>query len=190
LISPEQQGVLPGFRLVLAVLCLAMLFASQPLRADSVEQINAGSQQALKVLRGHVKGADKLIKNAAGVLVFPDIVKLGFGVGGEYGEGVMLVAGKPVAYYATSGASFGLQLGMQLKSEVIVFRTKEALAHFRQSRGWSVGVDGSVAVFDAGAGATFTSREVKDPVVAFIFSNEGLMANLTLEGAKITRLAR
>jgi lipid-binding SYLF domain-containing protein len=186
----DTQAVAAPARCVALVLLLAMVVLSPPLRADSVEQINAGTQKALQALRRHVKDADKLLGKAAGVLVFPDIVKLGFGVGGEFGEGVMLIDGKPAAYYATSGASFGLQLGAQIKSEVIVFRTAEALAHFRKSRGWSVGIDGSVAIFDAGAGATLTSRAVKDPVVAFIFSNEGLMANLTLEGAKITRLAR
>lgn len=178
------------YRQILALLCLALALVSQSLRADSVEQINSGSSTALDALQSHVEGADKLINTAAGVLVFPDIVKLGFGVGGEYGEGVLLVDDEPQSYYATSGASFGLQLGAQIKSKVIVFRTDEALAAFRKNRGWEVGVDTSVALFNAGGGATFSTREFDKPVVAFIFSNEGLMANLTLEGSKITRLAR
>ena len=113
-----------------------------------------------------------------------------FGVGGEYGEGVLLVEGKPEAYYATAGASFGLQLGAQTKSEVIVFTTAEALASFRASNGWQAGVDGSIAMPASGAGGSLDTRSLEEPVVGFIFSNQGLMGNLTFEGAKITRIAR
>ena len=172
------------------LLSLVTILLSQSLRADSVEQINAGTSEALAALRSHVEGTDKLLKKAAGVLVFPDVVKLGFGVGGEFGEGVLLVEGEPEAYYATSGAAFGMKLGQQIKSEVIVFRTEQALADFRSTRGWSVGVDGKVFTFDQGEGAAFKGREIDDPVVAFIFTREALLPGLTLDGAKITRLAR
>ena len=172
------------------LLSLVTILLSQTLRADSVEQINAGTSEALAALRSHVEGTDKLLKKAAGVLVFPDVVKLGFGVGGEFGEGVLLVEGEPAAYYATSGAAFGMKLGQQIKSEVIVFRTEQALADFRSTRGWSVGLDGKVFTFDRGEGAAFKGREIEDPVVAFIFTREALLPGLTLDGAKITRLAR
>jgi lipid-binding SYLF domain-containing protein len=103
---------------------------------------------------------------------------------------VLQVDGEPVAYYSTAGASFGLQLGAQFKSEVLLFMTDEALKQFRESRGWEVGVDGSVAVIQLGAGGKFDSKQLTQPVIAFIFSNQGLMYNLTLEGSKITRIAR
>jgi lipid-binding SYLF domain-containing protein len=103
---------------------------------------------------------------------------------------VLQVAGEPVAYYATAGASFGLQLGAQYKSEVILFMNQDALDKFRASPGWEVGVDGSVAVIQLGAGGKFDSKQLTQPVIAFIFSNQGLMYNLTLEGSKITRIAR
>lgn len=177
-------------QLIALVLALTLAVLGQPLRADSVAKINADSVTALQVLRDHAKGTDKLLQDAAGVLVFPDVVKMGFGVGGQYGEGVLLVDDKPAAYYATAGASFGLQLGIQTKSEVILFMTDEALGKFRNSRGWEVGVDGSVAVIKVGAGGSIDTRQITDPVVGFIFSNKGLMYNLTLEGAKMTRIAR
>ncbi|KZX58584.1 hypothetical protein A3709_18375 [Halioglobus sp. HI00S01] len=175
---------------LLTTLFVILICLSAPLRADSVEEINAKSINALVVLRDSVEGAGDLLQEAVGVLVFPDIVKLGFGVGGQYGEGALFIDGKPTDYYATAGASFGLQLGGVTKSEVILFMTDAALQQFRGSRGWEVGVDGTVTLFKAGAGTRVDSRTVQSPVVGFIFSSEGLMADLSLEGAKITRLAR
>ena len=171
----------------------ALLFALLlPLSAlaDTREEIDAQAAQALVRLRDYNVQAAELLAKAKGVLVFPDVVKMGFGVGGQYGEGVLQVDGEPVAYYSTAGASFGLQLGAQYKSEVLLFMTDEALEQFRISRGWEVGVDGSVAVIQLGAGGKFDSKQLNQPVIAFIFSNQGLMYNLTLEGSKITRIAR
>jgi lipid-binding SYLF domain-containing protein len=172
-----------------AVLLLALLLPTAVL-ADSKEVIDAQAAQALDRLRDYNAQATELLSQAKGVLVFPDVVKMGFGVGGQYGEGVLQVDGEPVAYYSTAGASFGLQLGAQYKSEVLLFMTDKALAQFRESRGWEVGVDGSVAVIQLGAGGKFDSKQLTQPVIAFIFSNQGLMYNLTLEGSKITRIAR
>jgi len=90
----------------------------------------------------------------------------------------------------TAGASFGLQVGAQVKSEVILFMTKEALSKFQNSSGWRVGVDGSVALIKLGGGGSIDTAKINQPVVGFIFSNKGLMYNLTMEGTKITRIAR
>ncbi len=158
--------------------------------ADTKAAIDAQAAKALERLRGYNGQAAELLTEAKGVLIFPDVVKMGFGVGGQYGEGVLQVDEEPVAYYSTAGASFGLQLGAQYKSEVLLFMTDEALAQFQGSRGWEVGVDGSVAVVQLGAGGKFDSKQLTQPVIAFIFSNQGLMYNLTLEGSKITRIAR
>jgi lipid-binding SYLF domain-containing protein len=177
-------------RILTVLFSLTLVLLSPPLQADSVQQINSGSAKALQRLKGYAPGADELLRDAAAVLVFPDVVKLGFGVGGQYGEGVLLIDGEPAAYYATAGASFGLQLGAQTKSEVIVFVTEEALVNFRNSRGWRAGVDGSIALPEQGAAGGIDTRSLNQPVVGFIFSNQGLMGNLTFEGAKITRMAR
>jgi lipid-binding SYLF domain-containing protein len=178
-----------GILLLLGV-TISMALGAAAVRADSKDHIDGKSQEALATLREYSPDAGPLLDEAAGVLVFPDVVKMGFGVGGQYGEGVLLIDDKPAAYYATAGASFGLQLGAQFKAEVILFMTEDALVKFRSSQGWEVGVDGSVAVVDTGAGGEIDSRTANQPVVAFIFSNKGLMGSLTLEGGKITRIAR
>jgi len=176
-----------GFRVGAVVACL---LAAPTVLADSVEYINTHTQQALSVLRQSTDGAGEVLDHAAGVLVFPDIFKLGFGAGGQYGEGVLLVQGQPVAYYSTAGDNYGQLPGARFKSEVIVFRTQEALQQFRNRHGWQVGVDGKVSLArpDPGHGLNFAGGD--DSTVGFIFSNQGLVADLTMEGAHITRLAR
>jgi lipid-binding SYLF domain-containing protein len=125
---------------------------------------------------------------AKGVLVFPKVYKAGIGIGGEYGEGALRMSGKTVDYYNTAAASIGFQLGAQAKSIVVIFIQQSALDEFRESEGWKVGVDGSVALVDIGVGKAVDTTNIKDPVVGFIFGQKGLMYNLTLEGAKFTKL--
>lgn len=176
--------------LVSALMAAVLMALSPALYADDKAKIDTGSQKALEKLRAHSDKAGELLDKAAGVLVFPDVVKMGFGVGGQYGEGSLLVAGMPTSYFVTAGASFGLQVGAQVKSEVILFMTKETLSKFQNSSGWRVGVDGSVALIKLGGGGSIDTAQINQPVVGFIFSNEGLMYNLTMEGTKITRIAR
>ena len=111
-------------------------------------------------------------------------------VGGEYGEGALRIGDKNVEYYSIASASFGLQIGAQARSEVILFMDKNALENFRNHDGWSAGVDGSIAVIDSGAGKGVSTETAKEPIIAFIFSNKGLMGNLSLEGSKFSKIVR
>ena len=166
---------------------IAVLLTSSVLAA-SAEKIDRESNKALQVFRDDVNGADVFLNQAAGYLIFPRVIKAGIGIGGETGEGALRVGGQTIAYYRTSAGSIGFQLGAQAKSIVIAFMTKESLQKFRDSSGWKVGVDGSVALIDLGAGKTIDSNNIKDPVVGFIFGSKGLMYNLTLEGSKFSKL--
>jgi len=166
---------------------LTILLAGSVLAA-SASKIDREANKALEVFRDDINGAEVFLDQAAGYLVFPRVIKLGVGVGAETGEGALRVGGKTVAYYRTTSGSIGLQLGAQAKSIVIAFLTQDALQKFRDSSGWKVGVDGSIALIDLGVGKTIDSQNVKDPVVGFIFGSKGLMYNLTLEGSKFTKL--
>lgn len=168
-------------------LFIALLLTSSVFAA-SAEKINSEADRALVAFREEVSGADVFLSQAAGYLVFPKVYKAGIGIGAETGEGVLRIGGQSVAYYRTSAGSFGLQLGAQAKSIVIAFMTKDSLQKFQKSNGWKVGLDGSVALVDIGAGKTIDSQNIKDPVVGFIFGSKGLMYNLTLEGSKISKL--
>ena len=118
------------------------------------------------------------------------MIKAGFGIGGEYGEGALRSYGKTVGYYSIGAASIGFQLGVQKKDVILIFMQDQALKHFQDSEGWKVGVDGSVAVVKVGAGGAIDSETLKKPILAFIVGQKGLMYNLTLEGSKITKLKR
>ena len=158
--------------------------------AASKEEIDAKVREAIGNFYKQT-GADKeLAQKAAGVLVFPDVVKAGIGIGGEYGEGALLINGNTVDYYSTAAASIGFQLGAQVKSQIILFMNQKVLEDFRKSDGWKAGVDGSVALATLGTGGEISTETMKKPIIGFIFSNKGLMYNLTFEGAKITRLDR
>jgi lipid-binding SYLF domain-containing protein len=177
-------------RAVRTLLLLVWLLLPVLATAKSAEQINIEVDAALDRFRTDVGGADEFLAKANGVLVFPAVYKAGIGVGGEYGEGALRVAGKTVEYYSTAAASIGLQLGAQAKTVIIVFLNAKALSGFRASSGWKAGVDGSIAVVEWGAGESLDTVEMKDPIVAFIFGNKGLMFNLSLEGSKFTKLVR
>ena len=164
------------------------LLAAGVAMAASAADIDKDSNAAIVVFKEDVNGADVFLNQAAGYLIFPRVIKVGIGIGGETGEGALRVGGATVDYYRTSAGSFGFQLGAQAKSIVIAFMTVEALDKFRNSSGWKVGIDGSVALIDLGAGKTIDTGNIKDPVVGFIFGAKGLMYNLTLEGSKISKL--
>jgi len=166
---------------------IAVLLTSSVLAA-SAAKIDTESNKALEVFREDVNGADVFLNQAAGYLIFPRVIKAGIGIGGETGEGALRVGGQTVAYYRTSAGSIGFQLGAQAKSIVIAFMTPESLQKFRDSSGWKVGVDGSVALIDLGVGKTIDTSNIKDPVIGFIFGSKGLMYNLTLEGSKFSKL--
>ena len=179
--------------MVLALTCLAAftMIASAPrAEARSGDEIDDAAQSTLGDFFDHVHGSRELVARSAGVLVFPTVIKAGFGVGGEYGEGALIRRGRTVEYYNTVSASFGFQLGAQARSVIIVFMTPEALEAFQRVDGWKVGVDGSVALINVGFGASVDTTRIVDPVVGFIFDGKGLMYNLTLEGSKISRIQR
>ena len=180
--------MLKAFRSAIASVAAVLVLAPSLATADSAAVIDAKVDDTLVVFKNEVRGADVFLDTAAGYLVFPRVIKVGIGVGGETGEGSLRVGGKSVDYFRTSSGSIGFQLGAQAKSIVIAFMTEESLNKFRASSGWKVGVDGSVALIDLGVGKTIDTANIKDPVVGFIFGSKGLMYNLTLEGSKIHKL--
>lgn len=170
------------------VLSLALAAPALAISAKTAKEIDGQVVEALAEFNKTVDGGAKLLGEANGALIFPKVYKAGLGIGGEHGKGVLQVGGKTVDYYSTSSASFGLQFGGQKKTVVIVFLKPDPLKKFRLSDGWEVGVDGSVALVDLGAGGSIDTTNIKDPIIAFVFGQAGLMYNLTLEGSKMQKL--
>jgi lipid-binding SYLF domain-containing protein len=122
------------------------------------------------------------------VLVFPSVVAAGFVVGAQYGEGALLVGDRSVGYYSNLSGSVGLQIGAQSKAIIFLFMTQEALDKFRNTNGWSVGADASVALVKIGANGNVDTTTATAPVQVFVLTNAGLMAGLSLEGTKVSPL--
>lgn len=156
--------------------------------AQQRREIDTNVSASLTRLYNNTPGSRELVSKAKGVLVFPSVIAAGLGVGGEYGQGALRINNATTDYYSLGSVSVGLQIGAQSKAIYFLFMTQEALDKFRASQGWSVGADASVAVLRAGANGAIDINTVQGPVVAFVLTNAGLMANLTLEGTKITRL--
>jgi len=152
--------------------------------------LDARIEEAIEAFYEHSSAGETLAKKAKGMLVFPTVGKAGFGIGGEYGEGALIIDGKTVQYYSTASASIGFQFGVQSRRQVILFMEESDLESFRHSEGWEVGVDGSIAIATLGAGGEIDTKTLNQPVLAFIFGNKGLMYNLSLEGSKFSRIEK
>jgi lipid-binding SYLF domain-containing protein len=181
----KRNAVTIGSLMILGM----MAFTDTAIAASAVE-IDAKADSTLKMFYEKVGPAKELSAKSKGILVFPDVIKAGFGIGGEYGEGALRINGKTVEYYNTAAASIGLQLGAQEKAVILLFMDGKALDDFRKSDGWEAGVDGSVAVVEWGTGGSIDTTNIKDPIIGFVFGNKGLMFNLTLEGSKMSKIKR
>lgn len=171
-----------------ACLALASLFLSPAVFARTKAQIDASADAALKHFYAMTPANKQLADKAAGVLVFGRVTKAGAGVAGEFGEGVLRVKGQTADYYKLTSASVGLTLGVGRHREIILFMTQDSLNKFTQSAGWSGGADSAIAVVSSGAGGTYDSVTVGKPILGFIFSEKGLLGDLSFEGSKITKI--
>lgn len=160
---------------------------SGPASAASAKELDAGADDAIEKFGQEVKGGKSFLDSSKGMLVFPRVLKGGAGFGGEYGEGALRIGGKTVDYYSMLQGSFGFQLGGEIKTVYLVFLDEAALKRFRESEGWKAGVDGSVSLVTLGAGGTIDTNNLKDPIVAFVLGQKGLMYNLSFEGTKFTK---
>jgi lipid-binding SYLF domain-containing protein len=177
--------------LVAAFTAAVALVAPHPAAAASAAELNRQAQAALNSLYAKNPGAKAIGKDAVAILVFPEVIKAGLGVGGQYGEGVLFRGGKAVAYYNTAGASVGLQAGGQKYGYAMFFLSEENLKYLDKSEGFEVGVGPSVVVADKGmATSPKTTTTMKDTIYAFIFDQAGAMYALGIQGNKITKIKK
>jgi lipid-binding SYLF domain-containing protein len=175
--------------LALATLaCLPGSLGAQDKGKTEAAKLASEAQAALRQLNASVPLAAELTKTAVAVLVFPTITKAGLGIGGQYGEGALLKKGSAVAYYKTTGASFGLQAGGQKYGYAMFFMNAKAVDSLNNANGFEVGVGPSIVVVDEGMGKSSTTKTLKEEIYAFIFGQKGLMAGLGIQGNKITKI--
>jgi lipid-binding SYLF domain-containing protein len=191
--GPIQKGDISmkwtSVRTVLLVAMMAIaLLHGQPVYAASASDIDRDATAALKKLYHSTPGAKVLGDKAKGILIFPSIIKGGFIIGGQYGDGALRTGGKTAGYYRSIAGSYGLQAGVQSFGYVLMFMDDDSLAYLDKSEGWEIGVGPSVVVVDKGMGKALTSTTMKSGVYAFIFGQKGLMAGIGLQGSKITKI--
>lgn len=145
---------------------------------------------ALKQMYNEIPGSRDLADRAAGMLVMPTITKAGFGFGGAYGEGSLLIGGAPVDYYTVAQGSYGFQFGLQQFAHTLFFMNQKSLADFRASGGWQLGADAEYVFKDQGDNVSVDTTQLRSPVVAVIFGRAGLIVGATLAGTKYTRVLR
>ena len=166
--------------------CSTTPSASDP--AAKRREIEAAVDNALSQLYANVPGARDLAAKSSGMLVFPRVVSAGFVVGGSYGEGALRKGATSTAYYSVGAGSVGLLAGAQSKAMYLLFMTPESLRKFEASEGWTAGADASVALAEVGADARIDTKTAQAPIIGFVRTNAGFMANLSLDGTKFTKL--
>lgn len=176
--------------IVLAAVSLASASLLNTAGAATAEDLNADSRQALQALYKTHPFAETISQKAKAVLVFPNIVKAGLVFGGSYGEGVLMQGTKVEDYYNTVSGSWGLQAGAQSYGYAVFLMTDKALKYLADSKGWEIGVGPTVVVVDEGVAKNLSSSTLKDDAYAFIFDQQGLMAGISIEGSKISKIKR
>ena len=171
-----------------AMLFTVFLFVGQSFAKMTAKEVDASVDAAMDRFYKQVKDAAEVVRQAKGLLVLPNVKKGALIVGGEYGQGAMRIGGKTVEYYSMISGSFGLQIGGQAKDIIIAFMSDDALKKFRESKGWEAGVDGNVALIKMGVGESAMTAMAKQPITAFVFDVKGLMADMSLKGAKFNKL--
>jgi lipid-binding SYLF domain-containing protein len=172
----------------LMVTLFTATYLIQPAMAVDTSKLDRAAANVLKKLCAKSYAARELSKVAKGILVFPRITKVGFLVGGQYGEGVMLQNGKPTGYFNTVAASYGFQAGAQEFGYAMFFMDNASLEYLNKSEGWEIGVGPSIVIVDEGIAKTITSSTTQEGIYAFIFNQKGLMAGMGLQGSKISRI--
>ncbi len=170
------------------ILILISILFTQSTYAKPIQELEGDVDFAIKEFERKVNGAGDFLAKAKGYLVIPTVIKGGFILGGEYGEGALRIDGETKHYYSMTSASIGYQAGVQIYSIIIVFSSEASLYNFIQSDGWEAGVDGSIAVSNWGASKDITSISYEKPIVAFIYGQKGFMASASVEGTKFQRI--
>jgi lipid-binding SYLF domain-containing protein len=170
-----------------AVLLASPLGASM---AATAEDLDKDSVQALQTLYKTNPLAEALSKKAKSILVFPKVIKAGLVFGGSYGEGVLMAGGSVTDYFNSVSASWGWQLGAESYAYVVFLMSDKAVDYLKTSKGWEFGVGPTVVVVNEGVAKNLSTTTLKDDAYAFVSDQQGLMASLSIEGTKISRIKR
>ena len=169
-------------------LMLGLSAVASVTNAATASEISRDARAALQQLYAAEPVAKSLGAKAKAVLVFPSILKAGFLVGAQGGDGALIKGGKTVGYYRTLAASYGFQAGVERFGYALFFMDDAALAYLDKSDGWELGTGPSLVVADQGFKKSFSTTTLQKGVYAFAFDQKGLMGGIGVQGSKITRI--
>lgn len=169
---------------------IIILFSTVGLFASSVEEDILKANNTLKSLVASEDIPMSVFKKAKAVVIVPDLIRLGYFIGGRHGDGVATVrradGSWSYPFFVTlSGGSFGFQIGFERIESVLIFRTKESVDRLLSNQ-FTLGVEASVS---AGPASTNVGKTSELDIRAEIFSysrGRGLFAGAALEGAVIS----
>lgn len=180
---------LKGF-LILAAATFSLGLIGNQAYAASAGDLDRDASEALQTLYKHNPVAESISRKATAILVFPKVIKAGLVFGGSYGEGVMMEGARVTGYYNSVSGSWGWQAGAESYAYVVFLMNNKAMKLLDKSDGWSIGAGPNVVVVNEGVAKNLSTSTVKDDAYAFIFDQQGLMASLSIEGTKITRIKK
>jgi lipid-binding SYLF domain-containing protein len=176
-------------KLIKPIIVILMLTAVTVLTTGTASaDLVSDSRHALQQLVAQNPAAARCKSRAAAVLVFPDVVKAGFILGAQGGQGILFIHGRPAGRYRTVAASYGLQAGVQRYGYALFLMNQDAVNWVNNTRGWEIGTGPSVVIVDKGMARSFTTDTLHSGIYAFTFDQQGLMAGLGLQGSKIMRI--
>ena len=187
LFIPTQNYSNALYVTILAVFLLGGLFAGQSY-GETAKEMDDNADAAMDRFYNTVKDAKEVVQRSKGMLILPNVIKGALIIGGEYGQGAMRIDGKTADYYNMISVSVGFQIGGQAKDIIFAFMSSDALMNFRNSKGWEAGIDGNVALIKIGAGESAITAMGKEQIVAFVFDVKGLIADMSLRGAKFNKI--
>jgi len=184
-----------AYVLAAALLGATALVGPVPAMADDAQDARQLVEKARLAFENFMADKDlgpnvrSLVRRAKGVLIYPQILKGAFIVGGSGGSGTMLAYddkagtwGGP-AFYTIGEASFGLQIGGQASEVVLVALTDRGVASLLSTSA-KLGADVGIAVGPVGAGAEAATANLSADLVSYSRS-KGLFAGISLEGAVV-----
>ena len=184
----KQTNVRALLMMVVTATIVANISIPSAALAASASEINRNVTQALTTLYQNTPGAKALADQSKGVLIFPSIVKGGFIVAAQYGDGALRKRGRTVGYYRSLAGSVGFQAGAQSFGYVLFFMDDASLKYLDRSGGWELGTGPSLVVLDKGFAKNLSTTTLRKGVYAFIFDQKGLMGGIGIQGSKITRI--
>ncbi|MGB2599766.1 MAG: lipid-binding SYLF domain-containing protein [Candidatus Omnitrophota bacterium] len=178
--------------IVVVFLSLVLLNVGDAL-AVSASKLDLRIKEAREVLEEMQEMPDQsipkdLIENCAGIAIFPSVIKGGFIIGGQYGQGVLLNKDKktgkwsPPVFVSIGGASFGFQIGGRASDMILVIggrRSVESLSHSNVT----LGGDASVAAGPVGRDASVDTDVLLKAGILSYSRSRGLFAGISLKGA-------